>query len=186
MAAATVLGIVVAACAARGPGAGEADATTASRASAVAAAIAAADAALASGDPQALAASLQRLEGRAHPLDPATPDLVARLRDATHAPHTPMRGRALGPGYAHGTLDPGGDVSLHQLFLSGQAATIAAESSPRHDMRMRIRDAGGAVVCERDPAHADDCRFTPLYTQRYRIELSNHGATSARYYLVVD
>ena len=98
----------------------------------------------------------------------------------------PLRGRALGPGYVRGMLDVGATASLDQLFLSGQATTIAASSTPRQAMRLRLFDAAGKLICDQSPADARDCRFTPVFTQRYRIELRNGGPQSAHYYLVVD
>ena len=149
--------------------------------------LAAADAAFAAGETQRLAAMLPRIEGRnPRPLDAGAPDPVAAWRAALPDTPPPLRGRALGPGYVRGTLAAGAARRMDQLFLSGQAATIAASSTPRQAMRLRIFDAAGALVCDRAPAHARDCRFTPVFTQRYRIELSNGGTKSARFYLVVD
>jgi len=149
--------------------------------------LAAADAAFAAGETKRLAATLPRIEGRnPRPLDTDAPDPVAAWRAALPGAPPPLRGRALGPGYVRGTLAAGAATRMDQLFLSGQAATIAASSTPQQAMRLRIFDAAGALVCDRAPAHARDCRFTPVFTQRYRIELSNGGAKSARYYLVVD
>ncbi|HMN53808.1 MAG TPA: hypothetical protein PKC32_06405, partial [Sphingopyxis sp.] len=98
----------------------------------------------------------------------------------------PVRGRALGPGYVRGTLAPGAAGRMDQLFLSGQAATVAANSRPQKHLRLKIFDGAGQLVCDRSPAHVRDCRFTPVFTQRYRIEIANGGAATAHYYLVVD
>lgn len=177
----------LAACA--GPGARpsvSADAAS-SPASRLAADLAAADAAFAAGEMRRLAAMLPGIE-RADPrlLDGAADDPVAAWRAAVPDAPPPLRGRALGPGYVRGTLDAGATTSIDQLFLSGQATTIAASSTPRQAMRLRLFDAAGKLVCDQTPAYARDCRFTPIFTQRYRIELRNDGGQSARYYLVVD
>ena len=160
----------------------------ASRASGVAADLAAADAAHGNGDKPLLASTLLRLGQRgARPLDAAVADdPVPAWRAAVADKLPPLRGRALGPGYVRGTLAPGNETSLNQLFLSGQAATIAADSQPQSELRLRIYDGDGKLVCDRTPAHARDCRFTPVFTQRYRIELSNGGARRVNYYLVLD
>lgn len=160
----------------------------ASRASGVAADLAAADAAHGNGDKRVLASTLLRLGQRgARPLDDAVADdPVPAWRAAVADKLPPLRGRALGPGYVRGTLAPGNETSLNQLFLSGQAATIAADSQPQSELRLRIYDGDGKLVCDRTPAHARDCRFTPVFTQRYRIELSNGGARRVNYYLVLD
>src|SRR3546814_1711901 len=88
----------------------------------------------------------------------------------------PLRGRALGPAYVRGTRAPGAATSMMQLFLSGQPATIAANSNPSKGLRLKIYEADGKLVCDRRPAQSGDCRFTPVFTQRSRIELSNGGA----------
>lgn len=153
----------------------------------LAADLAAADAAFAAGETRRLAAMFPRIErSDPRPLDGAADDPVAAWRAALHDAPPPLRGRALGPGYVRGTLEAGATASIDQLFLSGQATTIAAASTPRQPMRLRLFDAAGKLVCDQAPAHARDCRFTPVFTQRYRIELRNGGAQSARYYLVVD
>ena len=111
--------------------------------------------------------------------DDQGPVAVARIE-------APVRGRALGPGYVRGTLAPGAARRMDQLFLSGQAATVAADSRPQKHLRLKIFDGAGKLVCDRSPAHVRDCRFTPVFTQRYRIEIANGGAATAHYYLVVD
>lgn len=187
-AAAIAAAALPAACAAPGaqPPASAADAG-ASPASRLAVDLAAADAAFAAGETQRLAAMLPRIErDNPRPLGPGTADPVIAWRAALPDAPPPLRGRALGPGYVRGTLDAGATTSLDQLFLSGQAATVAASSTPSQTMRLRLFDAAGRVVCDHAPGPAPDCRFTPVFTQRYRIELRNGGAHSARYYLVVD
>lgn len=157
-----------------------------SRASLVARQLVAADAAYEAGDKAALGAALGGLANRSvRPLEGTVDDPVAMWRSAV--PDTPpLRGRALGPGYVRGTLAPGVSANLNQLFLSGKAATIAGESLPYKDLRLRIYDAAGQVICDRTPINSRDCRFTPVFTQRYRIELRNDGEKTTRYYLVVD
>ena len=165
-------------------GNGEAIASPASR---LARDMLAADAAFETGDRVALADAVQRIERQApRPIDGAAPDPVRRWRAALPDVAPPMRGRALGPGYVRGTLAPGAARRMDQLFLSGQATTVAANSRPQKDLRLKIFDGAGKLVCDRSPAHARDCRFTPVFTQRYRIEVVNGGAATAHYYLVVD
>lgn len=182
-------GAALSGCTAHGlePPAARTAAAAESRASQLAADLAAADTAFEAQNRPALVAALTRITRRsARPLDPGAPDPVPLWRAAVPGDVPPLRGRALGPGYVRGTLAPGAATQLEQLFLSGQAATVAANSRPRDELRLRLYDAAGKLVCERAPASARDCRFTPVFTQRYRIELNNAGAAAARYYLVVD
>ena len=149
--------------------------------------MAAADAAFEARDTDALAKALHRIDRRnPRAIDDQAADPVARWRSAVPDIDPPVRGRALGPGYVRGTLAPGAARSLDQLFLSGEAATVAATSRPQRNLRLKIFDGAGRVVCDRSPAHVGDCRFTPVFTQRYRIELVNGGGGMAQYYLVVD
>ncbi|RIA44686.1 hypothetical protein DFR49_2945 [Hephaestia caeni] len=183
--AATVLTLLSACAAPRAIEAnGEAVASPASR---LARDMLAADAAFEAGDRAALAAAVKRIERQGPRLiDGDAPDPVRRWRAALPDAGPPLRGRALGPGYARGTLAPGAARRMDQLFLSGQAATVAANSRPQKNLRLKIFDRAGKLVCDRSPAHTRDCRFTPVFTQRYRIEIVNGGAATAHYYLVVD
>jgi hypothetical protein len=177
--------MLLAACAA--PRVAEGNGEIASPASRLARDMLAADAAFEAGDRVALADAVQRIERQApRPIDGGAPDPVLRWRAALPDPGPPVRGRALGPGYVRGTLAPGAARRMDQLFLSGQAATVAANSRPQKDLRLKIFDGAGKLVCDRSPAHVRDCRFTPVFTQRYRIEIVNGGAATAQYYLVVD
>lgn len=146
-----------------------------------------AEAAYDAGDTAALAIFLHRIEMRgAEPALTTDPDLIALWR--TRVPDTlpPVRGRALGPAFSRGVLQPGKTMATEQLFLSGKAVTVTVGVGQRRDVRLRIMNAQSRTVCEQEPAHARDCKFTPLFTQRYRIELHNIGTGDARYFLVVD
>ena len=112
------------------------------------------------------------------------PALEWRAKSPDSAP--PMRGRALGPAYTRGIVAAGKAIATEQIFLSGKSVAIAVGSPPEAAIRLRVIAADDKIVCERSPAHARDCRFLPIFTQRYRIELVNQGANDARYYLVVD
>ncbi len=146
-----------------------------------------ADAAYAAGNDAALAVLLRRIEMRgAKPASSAEPDAVALWR--ARAPDTlpPMRGRALGPAFSRGVLSPGKMMATEQLFLSGKSVTVTVGVAEPEKVRLRVTNAASRRVCEQEPAHARDCKFTPVFTQRYRIELLNKGVADARYYLVVD
>ncbi len=176
--------MLLSACAAPRVAGGDATASPASR---LARDMAVADAAFDAGDRAALADAVQRIERQSpRPIDGDAPDPVRRWRGALPDAAPPVRGRALGPGYVRGTLAPGAARRMDQLFLSGQAATVAANSRPQKHLRLKIFDGAGQLVCDRSPAHVRDCRFTPVFTQRYRIEIANGGAATAHYYLVVD
>ncbi|MES2755285.1 MAG: hypothetical protein V4659_11530 [Pseudomonadota bacterium] len=93
------------------------------------------------------------------------------------------RGRALGPAFRRGQLGPGQSVRIEQLFLAGQQATVAVAAAERQTVRLAVSGPGATPVC---PSTAADCRWQPVFTQRYAIDLHNPGPRPARYYLVTD
>lgn len=146
-----------------------------------------ADAAFAAGDTASLAPLVERIAVlEPEWLEKDTPSPLREWRVLVPDTAPPMRGRALGPGYMRGQVPGGARRVTEQLLLSGEIAHIALGSAPRGGLALRVRDADGKLACEHDPAHARDCRFVPIFTQRYRIEIENTGEAVARYYLVVD
>lgn len=153
----------------------------------VAADLAAAEHAEATGDTAALAAAVTRLRNRgARALDPATEASLSRWSAVTGAGLPPLRGRALGPGFRRGTLAPGESRVLEQLFFAGKPAEISLGGSSNSRLRLTLRDAKTRAVCQHDPASGRSCRFTPLFSQRYGIEIANGGQSDATYFLVFD
>lgn len=153
----------------------------------VAADLAVAEQAEAAGDTAALAAAVNRLRNRgAHALDPSAEAILARWSAAAGVDPAPLRGRALGPGFRRGTLAPQESRALEQLFLAGKPAEISLQSSSPRGLRLTLRDAKTRIVCNHDPAAGRSCRFTPIFSQRYGIEIANGGQGDASYFLVFD
>lgn len=97
----------------------------------------------------------------------------------------PLRGRALGPAYRSGMLEPGGATQLHQTFLGGRSARIVLRVSKGPALRLVVSDQSNRQVC----AVNDDpvtCRWMPLYTQRHRIEIVNTGRDQTEFFIVFD
>lgn len=97
----------------------------------------------------------------------------------------PMRGRALGPAYRSGALNPGAITQLNQTFLGGRAAQIVLRVSRGPAPRLVVRDQSDRQVCKAsdDPIK---CRWVPLYTQRHSIEIVNAGPEMSEFYIVFD
>jgi hypothetical protein len=95
----------------------------------------------------------------------------------------PERGRALGPAYRSGWLEPGAIRTLDQLYLAGQTARISLSSSGRQAIALTISDPASKIICRQD-GPAGRCQWVAIFTQRYRIELSNPGKARLRYFLV--
>ena len=157
------------------------------RASQLAQALADAESAHDSGDTQKLALLVSSLRANGvAPREDAGPDMVAMWSQKVGSDATPFRGRLLGPGYVRGELEPGESWRSAQTFKSGIPSTLAVSHKGAGPVRMKVSDQTQRLVCRPGSAREPACRFTPLYTQRYQIELVNEGTGRAVYYLVFD
>ena len=159
----------------------------ATRAELIALALEDAAAADAAGDAQGLARALRVVDAAgARPLEPAGEDPVAGWRTRAADAEPPLRGRPLGPGYRSGRIAAGGRDSFAQLFLSGTASTIAISAPSGDRVALSVVDKDDKPVCKREGARGGACRWVPLFTQRYTIEVQNLGPSDARYFLVIE
>lgn len=157
------------------------------RASEIAARLALAEAAYEAGDHAQLADLVAALNATGlTPHKPAGVDALATWQTAAGAPVAPFRGRLLGPAYVRGELAPGQIWSSAQTFKSGEATTLSVSHRGSGPVRMTVSDAKARSVCVPASAQEPACRFTPMFTQRYDIELKNEGDTRAVYFLVFD
>lgn len=134
-----------------------------------------------------LVAALDRLGSAAQP--DSEDDPLARWRiegEAAGQAAVPDRGRALGPAYRSGWLEPGANKVLDQLFLAGQTARIALTSPDRQPIALTISDPASKVICRQDGPPPGRCQWVSVFTQRYRIELANRGQVRLRYFLVTN
>lgn len=157
------------------------------RASRIARALAEAEAAYTEGE-QAKLASLVgslRASGLARRED-ADRDVLAIWADATGVESSPYRGRLLGPAYVRGELAAGEVWRSAQTFKSGVPSTLAVSHEGSGPVRMKVRDQSARAICDPGRVSKPACRFTPMYTQRYEIELVNEGRGRAVYFLVFD
>lgn len=179
----------LAACAA-GDGAGvpamavaEPPAEPASSAERLAVTLAEAEEAFARGDGQALARALERIDALGgHPLDEH--EQLAQWRQVA-ALTPPMRGRPLGPGYRAGQLAPGGSEQIEQTFLSGERASIALSSPSKVQLTLHVANGREQAVCGRQ-GNPSQCNWVPIFTERYRITVTNQTSRPAHYFLVVE
>ena len=141
-----------------------------------------------SGDKLALARAVRIIDASgSHALDASEHDPLPSWRSGAAGSGTPpYRGRPLGPGYRSGKLDPGGHESFSQLFLSGTGATIALSAPTGDRLGLRVLDPQAKPICEDGTGRGGMCRWVPLFTQRYTIEVMNIGKGDARYFLVVQ
>jgi hypothetical protein len=140
-------------------------------------------------DGRAMLAAARRLEALGARAATPDGDLAIRWRRLARArgvidKEPPVRGRALGPAYRRGALQPGQRLSTQQVFLAGQKAEVALVPEPGR--RLAIRVAGGdRQICDRAAtAPRVTCSWLPVFTHRVEIRISNPGPRPATYYLV--
>lgn len=155
------------------------------RAEAVAQLLAQADAA--QGQPQRLGTLIATLDAMgAKPLE-GSADPVAQWRAQAEMPNSPpYRGRVLGPAYKAGKLNPGATVRLPQLFDGGRAARVAVATPDKAPLDFTVLDREAKPVCPPAKARSRECSWTPLFSGRFEIVLSNTSSNEAGYYLVID
>lgn len=113
-------------------------------------------------------------------------DMLGMWAMASGGEAKPYRGRLLGPAYVRGELAPGERWQSAQTFKSGEPSTLAVSHKGLGPISLSVSDARERSVCKKAGKGAPACRFTPLYTQRYSIELVNEGQGRAVYFLVFD
>lgn len=157
------------------------------RAEQLAQALAAAASAEASGDRQALGQAVVLIDRLgAHPIEGAGDDPMGAWRSNAAFTDPPLRGRTLGPGYRSGRIAAGSKESFAQLFLSGTGAHIAVSAPNGGRVAMRVIDPQAKTICKGEANRGGTCRWVPLFTQRYTIEVANLSNEDVRYFLVVD
>lgn len=157
------------------------------RAARIAQALAEAESAHDSGEHERLSQLVSVLQANGTtPQREGEADMVAQWSQTAGLEVVPYRGRLLGPAYVRGELAPGESWRSAQTFKSGVPSTLAVSHKGAGPVRMKVSDQRERLVCAPGAAREPACRFTPLYTQRYEIELVNEGTGRAVYYLVFD
>ncbi len=142
-------------------------------------------------DAASLASAVRVLDALgARPADEQVPNMARTWEAAVYqgqAIPPPYRGRILGPAYRAGQVSAGGVATTEQVFMGGQPASFAVAPIKGAKLSMKVRDAGGATLCQSVmSASTATCRWTPPFATRARIEISNQGAETARYYLAME
>jgi hypothetical protein len=159
------------------------------RVDAVSQALARGVAAEAAGDARTLLEAARLLESNGARPEAGEPDLASRWRAQALArgvrdSEAPLRGRALGPAYRRGRLDPGAALATDQVFLAGQKAMVALVPEPGRALSIRVA-APDQPICDlpAQPPRAT-CAWLPLFTSRVTIRIANRSPAPASYYLV--
>ncbi len=146
-----------------------------------------AEADAAQGEPKRLGVLLATLDGLGARPMAGSADPLSEWRTKAVMPQTPpFRGRVLGPAYKAGMLDPGKSVRLPQLFDGGRAARVAVATPGQTGLDFTVLDGEAKPVCPPGKARNRQCTWTPIYSGRFEIVLSNPTTNAAGYYLVID
>lgn len=143
-------------------------------------------AAEAAPDASSRAAIIERLDAlNVRPAADEAEDPLGRWR-SEHVTQgtTPWRGRALGPAYRRARVEPGQKLRIEQVFLAGQRAEIAAQTSGGGQVALAVAGPRSEAICERNLAPSGRCNWLPIFTERFSIELENRGNRTASVYIV--
>ncbi|MBF9151616.1 hypothetical protein [Novosphingobium jiangmenense] len=141
----------------------------------------------AQGEPQRLGVILAALDNFGARAMPGEADPVSAWRAKAEMPRTPpYRGRVLGPAYKAGMLNPGATVRLPQLFDGGRSARVAVATPGQAALDFTVLDGEAKPVCPPAKARSRECMWTPLFSGRFEIVLTNPSSNAAGYYLVID
>ncbi len=150
-----------------------------------------ADTAMLAGDRVAIedvAAEWQRLAIR--PLEStgdtgAQDPVMAALASPVTALQPPNRGTVPGPAVRHADVGATGLESLSLSFYAGEPAQLTLKSHDGRAVTLDVFDADARRVCSVTSLdHPVTCRFIPVWTEIYRIDLRNSDPEPARYTLV--
>ena len=115
---------------------------------------------------------------------PATDlDNLARHWKVKAGTEAAYRDRTLGPAYKVLSLGAGKSARFEQIFLAGQRARITVVPRQGTQFQLSVTDDDGKRQCTVARA---PCDWTPIWTSRYRIELSNPSRAPALYYVVMQ
>lgn len=149
-------------------------------------ALAQADRADAEGDATTLAQMVERIDRLgAQPAGEEEVALLAGWAERAGPLAPPLRGRLNGPGFQSGWIAAGHTIELEQVFLSGQRASIALETSRGPALAIEVDDGDTQEICAHSTARSA-CEWVPVFTRRHRIRLSNPGPGRTFFHLAME
>lgn len=106
----------------------------------------------------------------------------------------PFRGRVKGPAYRKQSIAAGESDVLEEIYYAAEPAELTLKSSPANTaadaaLVWTITEVGGDAepICAGPIVNtAKACRFTPLWTGQYRIEITNKSEHAITYLFVTN
>ena len=96
--------------------------------------------------------------------------------------NAPYRGRTLGPAYRRVHVQGGDSLQIDQIFYAGERAEIAAQANGG-DIAIEINNPRDESVCAKPLAPNANCSWLPIFTERFSIQVENHGSQPASVYI---
>lgn len=146
-------------------------------------------------DVQALLQTAQTLRDiGAHPVT-GTEDLaknwtvVAESMRTDEALTPPFRGRVSGPAYKKEDLAPAGSDTIEDIYYAAEQAQLTLETLSGARLTWSVYEADNAdsPICQsQGETRQQACRFTPLWTAKYKIRITNDSAQDASYLFITN
>ncbi len=108
-------------------------------------------------------------------------DLLAAIEQVTSRE---SKGRPRQPATLRDRVLAGQTDNYKIRFRGGEPAIVSVTGDGGTDLDLRIYDEGGNLICSQ-PDNSDRCycRWQPLWTGTFRIQITNHGSVSNNYTL---
>lgn len=149
----------------------------------------------AKNDVQALLQTAQTLRDMgAHPVT-GTEDLaknwtvMAEAMRTDEAVSPPFRGRVNGPAYRKEDLLPAGAETIEDIYYAAEQAELTLETLRGTQLTWSVYEADNAdePMCQsKGETRTQSCRFTPLWTAKYKIRIINDSAQDASYLFITN
>ena len=148
-----------------------------------------------SNDVQVLLQTAQTLRDiGAHPVT-GTEDLAKNWTVAAETMRTdeastpPFRGRVSGPAYKKEDLLPAGSDTIEDIYYAAEQAELTLETLRGERLTWSVYEADNAdaPICQsKGETRQQACRFTPLWTAKYEIRITNDSAQDASYLFITN
>jgi len=101
----------------------------------------------------------------------------------------PFRGRIKGPAYRKDSLAPTATETIEDIYYAAEQAQLTLEPMSGAKLSWSIfeADTPNDPVCQSQPdAGTQTCRFTPLWTAKYKIRIVNESGQNASYLFITN
>ncbi|GHA84778.1 hypothetical protein GCM10009069_04870 [Algimonas arctica] len=101
----------------------------------------------------------------------------------------PFRGRINGPAYRKQNLIPAGSDTIEDIYYAAELAELTLETLSGTPLSWSVYEAGSEQdkICHSvEETNTQSCRFTPLWTAKYKIRILNDSSQAASYLFITN